>query len=274
MRVGRRVSRVMSKGRRCPLFRPHTVTFDCWSTLMHQGSRSSASPTRAQIVAHATGVTEERAAAAFRAAWRRQQMLWHRREILTGADVVRQTLQILGASLGPEPVRELIDAVESHALSREIRTANGATEFLERLARAGVRRALVCDTGCTPGRVVRSLLDRAGLLRWLEVTIFSDEIGCPKPHPRTFEAALKQLGVSAEGAVHVGDLRRTDIAGAHGCGMGAVRVTVFHDDGDVQVAGDAGGIGCADAGCDPFCERPEADAVVESFAALTARLGF
>jgi FMN phosphatase YigB (HAD superfamily) len=266
--------RLREQDRRRGLFRPHTVTFDCWSTLIEPGNRSSAAPTRAQIVAHAAGVAEERASAALRAAWRRHQVLWHRREICTGADMARETLRILGASLDSEPLGELIDALESQGLCREVRRADGATEALERLAQAGVRRALVCDTGCTPGRIVRSLLDRAGLLEWLEVTVFSDEIGFPKPHPRAFQAALERLGVSAEGAVHVGDLRRSDVAGARGCGMASVRLTVFHDDGDAPPGGEAGFIDCADAGCNPVCERPEADAVVGSFAALTAQLGY
>jgi putative hydrolase of the HAD superfamily len=95
--------------------------------------------------------------------------------------------------------------------------------------------------------VVRQLLDRAGLLEFLEVQIFSDEIGVPKPHERVFRAALDPLGVPTEHAVHVGDLRRTDIAGARAVGMGSVRIRFQHDD--------ASGF-------------PEADAVADSHAHL------
>jgi putative hydrolase of the HAD superfamily len=255
------------------VYRPHTVTFDCWSTLIYEAHRDAGPATRARIVAQVAGADEARAAAALRAAWRRHHVLWHRREICTGADITRETLRCLGVSLDPEPLRELIDALESHALSREIRAVDGAAEALERLARAGVRRALVCDTGFTSGRIVRALLDRVGLLEWLEVTSFSDEIGFVKPDSRAFRTALDGLGVPAEGAVHVGDSRRTDVAGARGCGMGSLRLTAIHDDADAQ-AHDADVTGCADAGCDPVCERPEADAVVGAFASLTAQLGY
>src|SRR6185369_4182662 len=256
---------VIESGRRS-VFRPHTVTFDCWSTLVQEGRRRPSVPTLAQIVAHATGAVEERAVAALRLAWREHQVAWHRRQIFTAADITGETLRILEASLDPEPLRELIDALESHALNYDLYTADGAAAALETLADAGVRRALVCDTGCTSGRIVRTILDRAGLLGWFEVTVFSDEIGVPKPHPLAFRTALERLGVSAEGAVHVGDVRRSDIAGARGCGMGSIRLTVFHDDGDRSAAGNPNLIDCADAGCDPVCERPEADAVVSSFA--------
>ena len=77
---------------------------------------------------------------------------------------------------------------------------------------------------------MRELLDRHGLLAKLQATIFSDEWSLPKPHPKVFEAALDALGVAAEQAVHVGDLRRTDVAGARAVGMGTIRIKVANDD--------------------------------------------
>ena len=106
-----------------------------------------------------------------------------------------------------------------------------------------MRRALICDTGVSPGHMVRELLDHLGLLTRLEVQIFSNEEGVPKPNPSLFHRALRELATAAEHAVHVGDLRRTDIAGARGVGMGSVRISQSHDDQS---------------------EHPEADAVAES----------
>jgi putative hydrolase of the HAD superfamily len=129
---------------------------------------------------------------------------------------------------------------------------DGARELLARLVEQGVHCALVCDTGLTPGRVVRQHLDRLGLLEYLAVQVFSDEVGAPKPDRRTFEAALRPLGVAPENALHVGDLRRTDVAGARGLGMTTVRIRARHDDTSAL---------------------PEADFVVESHAELFALLG-
>jgi putative hydrolase of the HAD superfamily len=48
-----------------------------------------------------------------------------------------------------------------------------------------------------------------------------------------FRHALDGIGASPASSVHVGDLRRTDIAGARSYGMGTVRfVGVYDDDSD------------------------------------------
>jgi putative hydrolase of the HAD superfamily len=168
----------------------------------------------------------------------------------------------------------LIRALEDEALNYEVAALDGARASLEELAAAGVRRALICDTGFSPGRVVRTLLDRVGLLPLLEVTIFSDEVGVPKPDPTLFTQALRGLSAEAAGAVHVGDIRRSDIAGARAVGMGTVRLAMHHDDGDSGPNARAGVIGCDAAGCAPHCERPEADAVARSYPELMTVLGF
>jgi putative hydrolase of the HAD superfamily len=100
--------------------------------------------------------------------------------------------------------------------------------------------------------VVRRHLDRLGLLAPLAVQVFSDEVGWPKPDPRAFRAALDPFGMSPGRAVHVGDLRRTDVAGARALGMRSVRIRARHDDQS---------------------PLPEADAVVASHAELRLLLG-
>ncbi|MGN6558630.1 MAG: HAD family hydrolase, partial [Solirubrobacterales bacterium] len=62
----------------------------------------------------------------------------------------------------------------------------------------------------------------------------SDETGHYKPAPQSFEAALSSLGVRPEEAIHVGDLRRTDVAGAAALGMRTVRYRGMHDDADTE----------------------------------------
>jgi putative hydrolase of the HAD superfamily len=152
-----------------------------------------------------------------------------------------------------------------------VHAIDGARELLEALRAAGVRTALICDTGFSPGRVVRQLLARVGMLEQLEVHVFSDEVGAPKPHPRPFRAALDALGVPAEGALHVGDLRRSDIAGALAAGMRAVRFRGRNDDRE-PARSTADVLGCQDAGCQPACPQPEADTVVASYDELTEHL--
>lgn len=256
------------------LHRPHTVTFDCWATLLYESEETRDPDARARAIAEATGASMEAAGAAARAAWREHQMLWHRRTVFSGADMTRRTLETLGVRLDPARELDLIATLEDQVLGREVLALAGAEAALAQLSKEGVRLALICDTGFTPGRVVRRLLDRVGLLRYLEATIFSDELRVPKPDHRAFRSALDALGVASAGAVHVGDLRRSDVAGARSAGMGSVRLRARHDDTEQGPARGSGVIDCSTAGCVPHCERPEADAVADSFDQLLQIIGY
>ena len=64
------------------------------------------------------------------------------------------------------------------------------------------------------------MLEDLGLEPHLEFLAFSDEVGVPKPDPAIFAKALAELGAKPERAVHVGDLKRTDVAGARAFGHG------------------------------------------------------
>ena len=256
------------------LWRPRAVTFDCWATLIYEVNTHNAPEARVRIVSELTGAAPEDARAALRASWRRHQILWHHGVAFTAVDMTKQTLETLGVNLDDARERELIAALETEALGHDVLALDGARDLLARLARAGVRRALICDTGFTPGRVVRQLLERVGLLEFLETTAFSDEIGVPKPNPKMFLTVLSTLDVAPVAAVHVGDLRRSDVAGAKKVEMGTIRLRALHDDTGEAIGRQAGVIDCMAAGCMPPCERPEADAVADSHRHLSELLGF
>lgn len=248
----------------------HSVTFDCWSTLIHElpSRRGSSASARAQLLSHSLDVSEDRARAAFAEAWREHQRAWHRREVFAAPHMLQHVLHALAVQLEAAEQARLLAHMEQEILARDVQVIDGASEVLRALRARGIRTALICDTGFTPGRVVRSLLAQHGLLPLLEVCVFSEEVGVPKPHARAFASALEALGVGAAGAVHVGDLRRSDVAGARAAGMGSVRFRGHHDDADAGPGQNAGIIDCVAAGCTPPCERPEADVVVNSFADL------
>jgi putative hydrolase of the HAD superfamily len=252
---------------------PHTVTFDCWATLMYEAAVPPGPSGRIRLLAELTGTEVERAGSAFARAWRQHQIEWHRNVVFAGPHMLQHTLAALEIDLSPARFEELLRELQSEILSHEVHASVGARELLLALKRAGIRRALICDTGFSPGPMVRKLLDRLGLLELLELTVFSEEVGVPKPHPRAFASALDGLGVTAAGALHVGDLRRSDIAGAQAAGMHAVRYRGRNDDKDDQPGPKAGVIDCTTAGCTPRCPRPEGDAVVSSFAELGDLLG-
>lgn len=165
---------------------------------------------------------------AFDRAWARQLAAWARGTESSGRQVAAWALSELGAS--ERRAADLAAAFAEASLASGVTALEGARDVLERLAAAGVRRGLVCDTGLVPGRVVQQLLDAAGLLELLEVCVFSDEVGAPKPHPRGFQQALGALAAAPGAALHVGDLRRTDVAGGRGAGMATVRLRCHFDD--------------------------------------------
>lgn len=210
------------------------VTFDCWGTLIHERDMGVAHRERVSAVERVVlelggEVSAESAAGALEDAWHRHWQLWSSGTASGAREIAAWALErfeILDAEVVDGLSRQLAEA----ALSSEIVVLDDAHRTLEMLAGFGVRRALVCDTGLTPGRVMRELLADVGLLDWLEVVVFSDEVGEPKPNRAPFQAALEGLGVEAPDAMHVGDLRRTDVEGAREMGMGTIRIRHHHDD--------------------------------------------
>jgi putative hydrolase of the HAD superfamily len=97
----------------------------------------------------------------------------------------------------------------------------GVTEVVPRLAER-FRLGLISDTGLTPGRVLRQVMRRDGLLACFDALTFSDELGTAKPHPDPFLHTLSVLVARPEEAAHIGDLPETDLKGARGVGMKAI----------------------------------------------------
>jgi putative hydrolase of the HAD superfamily len=94
-----------------------------------------------------------------------------------------------------------------------------------------LRIGIICDVGMTPSTVLRGYLERFDVLRHFDHWSFSDEVGVYKPHPTIFRHALDGLDVTdPTRAAHIGDLRRTDVAGARAMGMLAVRYRGVEDD--------------------------------------------
>ena len=236
--------------------RPRAVTFDCWNTLLCEKDWGLAHRRRVEALARAAreagaSPNDAEVETAFRLAWGRHMELWAE-GVATGAGhVAGWALEALGVATREPAVRALSHQFEEASHSGRVSTLEGARETLLALDRLDIRMALICDTGLTPGRVVRRHLDRLGLLSSLSAQLFSDEVGVPKPDSQIFTAALDALGVAASDTIHVGDLRRTDVAGARAIGMRSIRLRAQHDD---------------DA------DLPEADHVVDSHRELAALL--
>jgi FMN phosphatase YigB (HAD superfamily) len=205
------------------------VTYDCWGTLLKDRDWEGAMALRSGALRRFLDVDDAEARALLDEAWSKHDEAWKQVETFGPGRMAAYCLEARGI-FDDEPIAELTRAFEEASLTGGVVPVDGARETLEALARADVRRGLVCDTGFTPSRVVRRLLDEAGLAEHLETLCFSDEVGVPKPGGDIFAKALAELGVRPPEAIHVGDLRRTDVAGAHDIGMHAARFRGVHDD--------------------------------------------
>lgn len=63
-----------------------------------------------------------------------------------------------------------------------------------------------------------------GLQPYLNFKVTSAEVGCDKPSPEIFQAALKKARVKPDEVVYVGDQYDLDIVGARGVGMKALLI--------------------------------------------------
>ena len=176
-----------------------------------------------------------------REAW---SLTWTNAHRTLGADEwLTIMLKELNLSLTAEHLLEIQNGMENSVLEQRPTLVPEAGEFLSQLA-THYRLAIISDTGITPGRVLRQILETDQVIEHFNHLTFSDELGRSKPHPDAFRSTLAALGVSPAEAVHVGDLLRTDIAGAQGMGMRGVQyVGVSHDEGsdmsDASITPDA-----------------------------------
>ena len=184
---------------------------------------------RAGALSSALGLSDEEAHELLREAWARHDEAWRQVETFGPGRMAAYCLEKQGVE-NDELLADLTKEFEEASLAGGVDAVEGALETIETLVRNKIGIGLVCDTGLTPGRVVRELLDKTGLLEHLEVQCFSDEVGVPKPGNEIFAKALAGLGCRPPEAVHIGDLKRTDIAGAHDIGMHAIRFRGAHDD--------------------------------------------
>jgi putative hydrolase of the HAD superfamily len=205
------------------------VTYDCWGTLLKDRDWEGAMQLRLGALRRVTALDQDAATALLEEAWSRHDEAWKQVETFGPGRMAAYCLDACRID-DDEVLARLTREFEEASITSGVQAVEGALDTLEALAERGIRLGLVCDTGFTPGRVVRDLLEEAGYAPYLEMLCFSDEVGVPKPGNDIFAKALAGLGARPPEAVHVGDLRRTDIAGARDIGMHAVRFRGAHDD--------------------------------------------
>jgi HAD superfamily hydrolase (TIGR01509 family) len=160
-----------------------------------------------------------------------------RMEEVAQAELLRRAFSGIGFDL-PEDVMDHIVALDHSAYSNSITVEPEVLATLERLRQAGYPMGLVSNISLRPD-LMRDDLDRMGLGRYLDATVFSSEVGVRKPDPRIFQEALERLGVEPGETVFVGDRLYDDVSGAQAAGMRAVHTRQFRQEDDPDYAPDA-----------------------------------
>ncbi len=214
------------------------VTFDFWDTLCRAPDVTSARERRmgllADLLADLTG-DEPRSIDQVEDGLRQVLVAfnqhWAENRQFTYVDAAPVLVDHLGIQLdqaGVDAVARAISAEDSDHLPDLTPNVELA---LRTLKDAGLRIGIICDVGLAPSRVLRRHLNRHGVLDLFDHWSFSDEVGHYKPAPEIFRDALGGLGgIDPARAAHVGDLRRTDIAGALAMGITAIRYAGITDD--------------------------------------------
>jgi FMN phosphatase YigB (HAD superfamily) len=230
------------------------LTFDFWNTLIAEGAEGAADH-RLERWSAALGdaghvVDQVDIERAMTDLWSWFNGEWEANRLVTPPRAVDQMIALLAVVPSDALVAEMVTTLEQGWEPAVMTTAPGLGDALESLRSAGVRLGIICDVGFTPSSTLRGYLDHHGLLGHFDGWSFSDEVGCYKPDPAIYAHARSALGVAGPMA-HVGDLRRTDIAGANGAGWTSIRYAGFYDDQS---------------------DRPEADHVVTAHADLLSIL--
>ncbi|HSC70059.1 MAG TPA: HAD-IA family hydrolase [Candidatus Methylomirabilis sp.] len=211
------------------------VTFDLWQTLLldtPEGLRRARADRirgiHEALAGHGLVADLEAVDRAYDAVGPRLENVWATQRDVGPRDQVRLLLECVGLDGGVSADGALMDTLEE-AYCLPILSAlpilhAGARDVLEKLQGRGLRLALICNTGRTPGKMLRLVLERVGLLGYLRVLSFSDELGLRKPHPEIFHRTLSALGIPPTEAAHVGDDVTTDVTGARGVGMRAIHL--------------------------------------------------
>ncbi|MBI4839785.1 MAG: HAD-IA family hydrolase [candidate division NC10 bacterium] len=212
------------------------VTFDLWQTLILDTPAGLRQARAARVrgiqqVLARQGISVDVAAVdrAYDAAGvRLEEVFWSRRRDVGSRGQVRFMLESLGLDGAVPAEGGLMDELDQ-AYCLPILSAlpipnAGALEVLRTLSSHGLVLGLICNTGRTPGKMLRLILERLALAPYLSVLTFSDEVGLRKPHPEIFHRTVSALGVAPAEAAHVGDDVTTDVAGAQGVGMRAIHL--------------------------------------------------
>jgi putative hydrolase of the HAD superfamily len=138
------------------------------------------------------------------------------------ADMVGFLWEKFKSPKSPTSIERIVEVFEESVLTYPPRINHGFLNVAPELEKIS-DLAIISDTGFSPGRILRTLLNSENILHYFAAFSFSDETGYAKPNPKAFDTALNALNADNSYSIHIGDIERTDIVGAKTIGMKAVK---------------------------------------------------
>ena len=212
------------------------VTLDLWETLIADSPRLDALRTEYRIRKTLDkledvypGVDYNIVSKAHEATWQSCASYWDAAHDVSFEQQVRLFLNLI-----QEGLADRIDTPRFEAIAHSYATAvlkhpprliEGVPQALKAMVGQGFSLGLICNTGRSPGKALRTLLDELGISGFFSAKLFSDETIVRKPDPAIFRLALAALGAQKDSTVHVGDSWNNDVEGANSAGLWAVWVS-------------------------------------------------
>ncbi|WP_457751105.1 HAD family hydrolase [Thermococcus sp.] len=162
-------------------------------------------------------------------------------DVVEGIMLTRERIKKLRAQEAGDPTRALEESQEmlaellgidvelvKRAVARAVLKVGDeivlprAREALEGVKRRGLKVTVTGNVMFWPGSYTRLLLERFGLMNYIDKTFFADEVLAYKPMPEMFKKPLEIFNVKPDEAVHIGDTYAEDFEGALRAGLWAV----------------------------------------------------
>ena len=218
-----------------------TVTLDFWDTLAFYPMTDEIFMER---VEHASeifrkyDIGSETTIMLMRSIYDNFENLWHNEfRTPTTPESFRFIEKIIGYEFDKKHFDELVKYNEQLVTKKYFVLTEIVREAIIKMAEK-YKLVIISDTGFEPGREIRKVLKKHGLLEYIVEGVFSDETGFSKPDIRAFQKASDISKTGSSEMIHVGDREGKDIRGAAAAGMGTILFTGFRDDDRTSTTAD------------------------------------
>ncbi len=203
------------------------ITIDFWNTLYDASNSEARTQDRMQVILRElkrlkVTVAAETLKQGNKATWQHFNEVWEREHKTPDTRyMVQYFMEYIGVRADAQAIDSVAQSFAEGILRYPPALLPDALDVVRRLAERRLL-ALISDTAFSPGHILKQVMDESGAGQYFQAFSFSDETGFSKPHPRAFAQAVNSFDVAPECSLHIGDLERTDIAGAKDFGMQAI----------------------------------------------------